>query len=209
MEEPIIRKGRPCPPLREDGPYAPVLEAAARLAGGDRPALVAIDGRCGSGKTALGALIAQTIPCNLLHMDDFYLPMERRGENWRDTPGGNMDFSRILHAVVEPAQGGKPIVYRPYVCKTGGFGEEVTLPPRRLTVLEGSYCQHPLLGDCYDLRVFLTCTPQAQERRLRAREGDGRFQAFQDTWIPLEERYFAEFRVEQEAHRVVDTSLWF
>ncbi len=199
----------PCPLSQEGSPYTPVLEALARLADGDGPVLAAIDGRCGSGKTALGARIAQTLPCNLVHMDDFYLPPELRAENWRNTPAGNMDLTRILHAVAAPARAGKPIVYRPYLCKSGSFGQEVALPPRKLTVMEGSYCQHPLLREYYGLRVFLTCDPRTQERRLRAREGDGRFQAFQDTWIPLEERYIREFQVERAAHMVVDTSPYF
>ncbi len=195
-----------CPLFQGDSSYAPVLAALARLADGDAPALAAIDGRCGSGKTTLGALIAHTLPCNLLHMDDFYLPLELRAKNWRDTPGGNMDLSYVLHAVIEPARAGKPIVYRPYRCQAGGFGPEVTLPPRALTVIEGSYCLHPFLRDKYDLGIFLTCDPQTQERRLRAREGDARFGAFRDTWIPLEERYFGAFQVEQTAHISVDTS---
>lgn len=194
---------------REDSPYTQVLREIVQLTGRDGPVLAAIDGRCGSGKTTLGKRIAQGVPCNLLHTDDFYLPMELRAKNWRDTPGGNMDLSYILHAVVEPAKAGQPIVYRPYVCKTGGFGEEVTLPPRQLTVVEGSYCQHPLLREHFDLRVFLTCVPQVQERRLRSREGGERFRAFQDTWIPLEERYIREFQVERGAHLVVDTSNYF
>lgn len=186
--------------------YNPVLREIARLTDRDGPVLAAIDGRCGSGKTTLGEMIAQAIPCNLLHMDDFYLPQELRAKDWRDTPGGNIDFSYFLRAVVEPARAGKPIVYRPYACKRGGYGQEVTLPPRQLTVIEGSYCQHPLLRDRYDLRVFLTCTPQVQEDRLRSREGGERFKAFQDTWIPLEEQYIRGFQVERAAHMVVDTS---
>lgn len=192
-----------------DEHYAPVLREIAKLTDRDGPVLAAIDGRCGSGKTTLGKLIAQVLPCNLLHMDDFYLPQGLRAKNWKNIPGGNMDFMYALHAVVEPAKAGEPVVFRPYVCKKGGFGQEVTLPSRRLTVLEGSYCQHPLLREHYDLRIFLTCGSQAQERRLRDREGGERFQAFRDTWIPLEERYIRQFQVEQTAHIVVDTSDFF
>jgi len=204
MRNPFLR-----PLSQADGHYAPILREIARLTERNGPVLAAIDGRCGSGKTALGALIAQMLPCNLLHMDDFYLPQERRAGNWRSIPGGNIDFAYALHAVVEPAKAGAPIVYRPYRCKKGGFDREVTLPPRQLTVLEGSFCQHPLLRGRYDLCIFLTCTPQAQERRLLAREGEARFQAFRDTWIPLEERYIREFQVARAAHMTADTSDFF
>lgn len=197
------------PPSKEDGPYAPILEQVARLTGRDGPVLVSIDGRCGSGKSALGAVIAQTAPCNLLHMDHFYLPMERRAKNWKDIPGGNMDFASVLRFVIEPAKAGRPIVYRPYVCQKGGFGREIALPPRPLTVIEGSCCQHPVLREYYGLRIFLTCGPDVQARRLREREGDERFQDFRRVWIPLEERYIQAFQVAQMAHIAADTSDFF
>ena len=44
----------------------------------DRPILVAIDGRCGSGKTTLGEYLKGQLDCNLFHMDDFFLRMEQR-----------------------------------------------------------------------------------------------------------------------------------
>ena len=44
----------------------------------DRPILVAIDGRCGSGKTTLGEYLKGQFDCNLFHMDDFFLRMEQR-----------------------------------------------------------------------------------------------------------------------------------
>ena len=36
----------------------------------DRPILVAIDGRCGSGKTTLGEYLKGQLDCNLFHMDE-------------------------------------------------------------------------------------------------------------------------------------------
>lgn len=38
----------------------------------DSPILVAIDGRCGSGKTTLGEYLKGQLDCNLFHMDDFF-----------------------------------------------------------------------------------------------------------------------------------------
>ena len=72
-----------------------VLAAARLLAGGAAPALLAIDGRCGSGKSTLAAWLAEQLPCNLVHMDDFYLPMDRRRPDWAEHPGANMDFARL------------------------------------------------------------------------------------------------------------------
>ena len=38
--------------------------------------IVAIDGRCASGKTTLAREIAKRLDCNIFHMDDFFLRPE-------------------------------------------------------------------------------------------------------------------------------------
>ena len=58
--------------------------------------LIAIDGRCGSGKSTLGAYLQQKMHGNLLHMDDFYLRPEQRTPKRREEPGGNVDRERFL-----------------------------------------------------------------------------------------------------------------
>ena len=101
------------------GGYFPALLAAARLARSGRPAVVAIDGRCGSGKSGLGDLMGRLLPCNVVHMDDYYLPPDRRAENWEQIPAGNMDLARFLQEVLVPAGAGALIRCRPYDCRSG------------------------------------------------------------------------------------------
>lgn len=43
--------------------------------------LVAIDGRCASGKTTLAGKLRSALKCNVVHMDDFYLPFAKRTED--------------------------------------------------------------------------------------------------------------------------------
>ena len=40
--------------------------------------VVAIDGKCTSGKTTLAAKLAEIYDCNVFHMDDFFLRPEQR-----------------------------------------------------------------------------------------------------------------------------------
>lgn len=174
--------------------FAPAMAALSALAGREGPAVAAVDGRCGSGKTTLARRAAEAFGCPVVHMDDFYLPMERRIPAWRRVPGANMDLARLEREVLTPFLAGGPAVYRPYDCGAGCFGPAVTLSPGGLLLVEGSYCLHPALAGAYALKIFLTCSPEEQARRLRAREGE-RFAAFQQTWIPLEEAYHAQYRV--------------
>lgn len=188
--------------------YFPALLAVARLVETGKPALVAIDGRCGSGKTGLAALIAALFSCNILHTDDYYLPAGRRQENWEQLPAGNMDLCRFLKEALLPAKQGGTVFYRPYDCGTGGYREETAFPPKLLTIAEGSYSLHPKLADQYDLKLFLTCSPEEQMRRLRAREG-AYAEVFRTRWIPMEERYYQAFAIGQSCTMIIDTGRFF
>ena len=44
----------------------------------DKPLLVAIDGRCASGKSTLAKDLQKQLDCNVIHMDDFYLQPHQR-----------------------------------------------------------------------------------------------------------------------------------
>lgn len=189
---------------RDYGIFFPVLLAARRLAGLDRPAVLAIDGRCGSGKTTLAALVAQLCDCNVFHADDFYLPVSRRAANWREVPAGNMDLDRLRDEVLLPAREGRAVRTSAYDCMSGR-SHPIECPARQLTVIEGSYCEAPVLAGLFDLRVFLTCSREAQLHRLSVREGTG-IKGFIDTWIPLEERYHTACDVRARADVVIDTS---
>lgn len=190
------------------GRYFPALLEIASLLEKSSSVIVAIDGRCGSGKTGLAGLISELFQCAVIHMDDFYLPVEQREENWREVPAGNMDLERVRAEALLPVREGKPLTYRAYDCQRGMFLPAVFSPPESLTIVEGSYSLHPLLRPCYDGAIFLTCSRQEQERRLRDREGDY-FPAFQSIWMPLEERYFKDCAVEESASLVVDTTTFF
>ena len=184
---------------------APILAAARRLQQGTAPMLLAIDGRCGSGKTTLAEEVARELGCAVVHMDDFYLPPAERAADWAEHPGANMDFLRLQREVLAPLLAGKPAVYRAYSCAKGAYLPPRTLPPAPLTLVEGTYCLHPALHTAFALRVFTTCTPKVQADRLQKREG-AHFAAFQARWIPLEESYFEEFSPQKICEFVLDTS---
>lgn len=173
------------------------------LIGSGKTAIVAVDGRCGSGKTALGVALGRAFGCPVVHTDDYYLPFARRAQNWQATPAANMDFARLHTEVLDPLRAGRPGVYRAYDCHADCFGAETPLPAGPLLVLEGSYSHHPILGG-YDLTVFVTCSTACQEQRLRLREG-ANYDMFRSCWIPLEEGYFTVFDIENKADCVVNT----
>ena len=107
--------------------------------------------------------------------------------------------------MLNPARAGQPFSYIAYSCREGAYLPPVSCQPARLVIVEGSYSCHPTLADCYDLKVFVTCSKEEQARRLLTREGE-RYSGFTARWIPLEEGYFAKFQIEQVADFILDTT---
>lgn len=154
--------------------------------------LVALDGRCGSGKTTLSERLAERFPQSItVHTDDFYLPPSRRVTGWESIPCANMDIQRLWNEVVVPARAGQAFSYQAYSCREGAYLPPRPLGPAPLVIVEGSYSHHPSLAPYYDIRIFVTCSPDEQARRLRRREVE--------RWIPLEEGYFAQYGIEKKA----------
>ena len=180
--------------------------AAALAQKPTKPLVLALDGRCGSGKTTLADGLARQFPASIvLHTDDFYLPPTQRVRGWEKTPSANMDLIRLRDEALRPAYEGQPVLYRAYSCRAGAYQpvQELAAPP--LVILEGSYSHHPLLAGYETLQVFVTCSKEEQTRRLQAREGE-RYANFAARWIPLEEGYFAQYRIEETTDLAMDTT---
>ena len=141
-----------------------------RLAGGGR-LLLAIDGRCGCGKSTLAAQLRAAFGGSVFHTDDFYLPFAARAEDWREGIAGNMDLMRLRTEVLEPLRRGESVHYRAYDCPHDRFFPTREIAPAPLAIVEGSYSQHPLLRELYDLGVFVTASRETQRARLLKREG--------------------------------------
>ena len=104
------------------------LLAAALAQQPTKPLVLALDGRCGSGKTTLANTLARQFPASItLHTDDFYLPPAQRIRGWEKTPCANMDLDRLRDEALRPAYEGQPVQYRAYSCREGAY-----LPAREL-----------------------------------------------------------------------------
>lgn len=166
--------------------------------------LIAIDGRCGAGKTTLAEEIQKKMECNVFHMDHFFLRPEQRTKERLMQAGGNIDHERFLEEVLLPLREGKAVRYQPYDCHLQQLREEVLVEPRIINLIEGSYSCHPALWEQYDLRVFLSVSSDLQIQRIRRRNGEEGARMFEERWIPLEERYFARYELEKRCDMVLD-----
>ena len=190
--------------VRRSSSLVVLLRDLEQLRSRGERAVVAIDGRCAAGKSSLAACITQRLSLPVVHMDDFFLRPGQRTQERLNKPGGNIDHERFLEEVLLPLEAGEAVAYRPYCCRTGELGGPVALPPSPVVVVEGSYSCHPALWDHYERRVFLTVDPEGQLRRIGKRDGPEQLEVFQKQWIPMEERYFSAFRIEDRCDYLLD-----
>lgn len=188
--------------------YAPALRAIeALLRETPGPVLVAVDGRCAGGKTTFAQKAARLFDgCNVFHMDDFFLPFEKRTPERLATPGGNVDHERAAAELFEPLRRGEAVAHRRFDCSTGILGQPEAVPFRRLSLIEGSYALHPALAGYSQLHIFFTCSPEIQLARLKRRESPESLEKFKQRWIPMEEAYFQGLSIERLCDITVDTS---
>lgn len=180
---------------------AAVLGLIARMQP-QKPYILAIDGRCASGKTTLANELSQSLSCNVVHMDDFYLPFALRTPERMAQPGENIEFERLISEIIAPLLAGRDAVYRPYACHENRFLPSVTLSAAKNTIVEGSYSCHPCLANMLGIKVFMDIAPDKQLSRIALRD-PGHVEAFRTMWIPREEFYFAECAVRERCDMVL------
>ena len=168
-----------------------------------KPFLVAIDGGSASGKSTLGAALAEELQATLIHMDDFFLPMEMRTEERFAQPGGNVHWERVRAEVLEPIRQGKGPEYGVFDCSVMAVNKTVRAEVRDVVIVEGAYSLHPMLREYFDLRVLVEVEETLQKERILRRNGEQMLRRFLTEWIPLERVYFEACRVKDCCHIIL------
>lgn len=157
---------------------------------------IAIDGRCGSGKTILANKLKAYFNCHIFHMDDFYLQEYQRTQERYNEPGGNVDRERFKKEVLDPLKNQQDVLYRSIECSSMSISEGTVYPYKPINIIEGSYSCHPELIDAYDITVFLDIDEPLRLKRIEKRNGKEALNMFIKKWIPLEEKYFSSFDIQ-------------
>ncbi len=168
--------------------------------------LLAIDGNCCAGKTTLAAQLGALLGANVFHMDDYFLQPHMRTPERLAQPGGNVDAERFLAQVLLPASRGETAQVHKYDCQEDRILPPVSVPPRRVVLIEGAYSLHPLLAPQYDLRLFCRIGPELQSARIRARNGADALPVFLQRWIPLESAYFQALDIPAQCDLIIDAA---
>ena len=176
--------------------WIPCLEAVRRIAEKQQETerlLVTMDGPCASGKTTLAQKLAELFGAAVVHTDDYVIPHAQKTAERLAIPGGNCDSDRLAGEVAAPWKRGDPVKTRRYDFRHDRLCPEEELPDCSVLILEGSYCNLPVIRQYADLRIFVTASRETREARLSVRESAQSLQKFHEMWIPLEDRYFEAF----------------
>lgn len=169
-----------------------------------RVKVIAIDGRCASGKTTLARELAERLGAGVIHMDDFFLPGEMRTEERLREPGGNVHYERFADEVLDALRGGASFSYGRFDCQRMEIAERMIVPAGRLRIVEGAYSCHPQLENYMDLRIFCDVSPELQCERIRVRNGEQALKNFREKWIPMEEAYFRAHGIMEQADIIIE-----
>lgn len=168
----------------------PILEKLAELPQGEIHT-IAIEGRCASGKTTMAGMLAKVLDAGVVHMDDFFLPLELRTEERFATPGGNVHYERVRDEVLPRLNTAECFTYQRFDCSKMILGEDISVAGSNYYIVEGVYSCHPALGNYMSFKVFSDVEKSEQIERIRRRDGENMLENFQNLWIPLEEAYFS------------------
>lgn len=187
--------------------FAPVVKEIRRLLKEKENGniLIAIDGKCASGKSTLGYYLKNMFDANLFHMDDFFLQKHQRTEARLAEVGGNVDYERFKEEVLLPLVEGKEVAYQRFDCGSLELQQIKYIKPKRVNIIEGSYSQHPYFNNPYDLKVFMEIPPEQQLVNIENRNGAEKLADFKERWIPKEEAYFKAFGIKENSDILV---LW-
>ncbi len=160
--------------------------------------VIAIDGRCASGKTTAAELISKLFDAEVIHMDDFFLPPELRTPERLAEIGGNIHYERFLNEVLPNLRADHPFSHRVFDCSRFTYSiEPRTVRESRVIIVEGVYSLHRGFGKYFDLSVFMDISHEEQLTRIKRRGDEALLSRFQNEWIPMEQRYFEAFEIQQ------------
>ena len=172
--------------------------------------LVAVDGKGCAGKSTLAATLASELEATgrrveVIHFDDFYLPLSLRPEGvGSEKPiGGDFDWERLRDQVLVPLRGRRVARFARYDWIEDALAETHEVVPGAIVIVEGISSSRQELAALYDLRVWVDCPRQLRLNRGIARDGETYRARWEQDWMPSEDRYVNEHRPDKKADFVV------
>ena len=136
--------------------------------------IIALEGRCGSGKSTISKLLKDV---TVIEMDDHF--------DSKDNPVNVEYIDRLLSSL----ELGKTISEKCYDCSSNSYYEKQK-EVKNIVVVEGVYGYLPQLRKHFDFLAYVVLDKKLQIERIKSRKN---FNQFIEKWIPREEEYFSKF----------------
>lgn len=167
------------------------------LSGRDKPILIAIDGRSGTGKSTLSKRLAHELNATIIMSDDFY--SGGTDADWQlRTPQEKValciDWKRIRREVLAPLLNNHPAIYHPidFQACQGLSKNTIELQPAKVVILDGAYSARPELRDLITISILIELHDETRRQRLLEREGLAFMKNWHAIWDEAEDYYFGE-----------------
>lgn len=166
--------------------------------------IVAIDGKAASGKSTAADLLSSLFETEIIHMDDFFLPINLRTEKRLNEPGGNVHYERFKEEVISKLNSGNGFEYKKFDCSIMDFNESVNVNKCQVLIIEGAYSLHPIFEKYYDISAFFDIDEKEQLSRILKRNGEKMALVFKWKWIPMENKYIDHFKIKDDCDLIID-----
>ncbi len=176
----------------------PALVAAVRAAAArgslERPAVVAVDGPAGSGKTSLAAEIGDLLDTGagsapVIHMDDLF-------PGWDGLADA---VPRLVEWVLEPLSTGRVARWQRYDWDAGAYAEWHDVPRSPVVVVEGVASGSGACAPHLALLVWVEASHDVRMARGLARDGQT-FAPHWERWAAQEQAHFTAEATRERAH---------
>ncbi len=165
--------------------------------------VISIDGYSASGKSTLAQNLANLLNAEIVHCDDFFLPVEMKSKERLQEAGGNIHYERLKEEVIEKLRKPTVITYKAFDCSKNELNKNRFLMNKKIVVVEGAYSNHPYFENYADFKIFLKVDEDTQKARILNRNGEEMLKRFIGEWIPMENKYFNEFKIEEKADIII------
>ncbi|HSX06044.1 MAG TPA: hypothetical protein VLF69_06280 [Candidatus Saccharimonadales bacterium] len=165
-----------------------------------KPALIAIGGFGGSGKSSLAAALQKFLPSAaaaavVVPIDDFIVK-EKILDPWDK---GAFDRTRLEEQVLKPLSEGRQAKYQALIWETNTLSDFMELPKADVVIVEGISSYHPDIAHYYDLKIWVETPIAIAKERGRARAGESENAKHWGLWARNDLAYKEQFHPEQIA----------
>ncbi|WP_319562583.1 shikimate kinase [Marispirochaeta sp.] len=155
-----------------------------------RPFAIAIDGIGTSGKSTLGAVLSEELDAELIHVDDYFLPFQKRTpERMTHQSMGNVEWERLEREILRKLGDPQAVSCR-FDCTAGDCTEPKVRDLSGVVIIEGVSILRRELRKFFDLKLFIEISPEERLRRIALRDPEWKQKRWHSEWIPLEDAYF-------------------